>query len=105
MGGRIGGATIGKAVLGLRVVLCHKVAAVPGQPQNVVLVTPGTNLGLGWALARSVAKSVVVIVFPTCVVPFLFGFNRTAYDVLCHSIVVEDPDEQTQRQNLPNRPR
>ncbi|XP_076763276.1 protein FAM8A1 isoform X2 [Xylocopa sonorina] len=91
--GRIGGATPGKFMMGLRVVQCRSVTPVdrPEDP-DVVLVSPGTDLGLPLALGRSVVKNMVLaFLFPVCFALFFFRFNRTVYDLLCNSIVVEDP--------------
>ncbi|XP_020289306.1 protein FAM8A1 isoform X1 [Pseudomyrmex gracilis] len=90
--GFIGGATPGKYMMGLRVVQCRSVTPVdrPNEP-NVVLVSPGTDLGLPLALGRSVVKNLVLaFLFPICFSLFFFKFNRTGYDLICNSIVVED---------------
>jgi uncharacterized RDD family membrane protein YckC len=93
IGGR-GGATPGKTAMGIRVVLCTKVTQTEGRPMDVVTVHPGTDLGWGWAFARSFAKNVVLFfLFPICFV-FFFKHNRTGYDILCQTIVVEDPLRQ-----------
>ncbi|EFN77793.1 protein FAM8A1 [Harpegnathos saltator] len=90
--GFIGGATPGKYMMGLRVVQCQSVTPVerPNEP-DVVLVTPGTDLGLPLALGRSMMKNfVLAFLFPICFSLFFFRFNRTGYDIICNSIVVED---------------
>ncbi|XP_014475749.1 PREDICTED: protein FAM8A1 [Dinoponera quadriceps] len=92
MYGYIGGATPGKYMMGLRVVQCRSITPVerPNEP-DVVLVTPGTDLGLPLALGRSVVKNfVLAFLFPICFSLFFFRFNRTGYDLICNSIVVED---------------
>lgn len=79
--------------MGLRVVQCRNVIPVdrPDDP-NLVLVSPGTDLGLPLALGRSVVKNLILtFLFPVCFTLFFFRFNRTVYDLLCNSIVVEDP--------------
>ncbi|OAD58492.1 Protein FAM8A1 [Eufriesea mexicana] len=91
--GRIGGATPGKSMMGLIVVQCRSVTPVdrPDDP-DVVLVLPGRDLGLPLALGRSVVKNMILaFLFPICFALFFFRFNRTVYDLLCNSIVVEDP--------------
>lgn len=91
--GRVGGATPGKSMMGLRVVQCRNVTPAdrPDDP-NRVLVSPGTDLGLALALGRSVVKNLIsAILFPVGFTLFFFRFNRTVYDLLCNSIVVEDP--------------
>lgn len=91
--GLIGGATPGKFMMGLRVVQCRSVTPVerPDEP-DLVRVTPGTDLGLPLALTRSVMKNLIMaFLFPVCFALFFFRFNRTSYDLICHSIVVECP--------------
>ncbi|KMQ93134.1 protein fam8a1-like protein [Lasius niger] len=91
--GFIGGATPGKYMMGLRVVQCRSITPVerPNEP-DMVLVSPGTDLGLPLALGRSVVKNfVLAFLFPICFSLFFFRFNRTGYDLICNSIVVEDP--------------
>lgn len=80
-------------MMGLRVVQCRSVTPVdrPDDP-DVVLVSPGTDLGLPLAIGRSVVKNMILaFLFPICFALFFFRFNRTVYDLLCNSIVVEDP--------------
>lgn len=90
--GIIGGATPGKKLMNLRVVRCEKVTLVRGEPDMVVLVEPGTDLGLMRASIRSVIKNFIVALFVPFTFTFLyFQFNRTGYDVLAQSIVIEDP--------------
>ncbi|XP_015119885.1 protein FAM8A1 [Diachasma alloeum] len=96
MHGRIGGATPGKSVMGLRVVQCRNITPAnrPGDP-DAVIVSPGTDLGLPLALGRSIVKNLIMtFLFPICFSLFSFRFNRTGYDLACSSIVVEDPYRQ-----------
>lgn len=91
LGGRVGGATPGKTLMGIRVVLCEKVVPVEGRPLDIVLVQPGTDPGLFWAFARSFVKNLVLaVLFPICFALFFFKHSRTGYDILCRTIVVED---------------
>ncbi|KAH0946318.1 hypothetical protein HN011_007747 [Eciton burchellii] len=91
--GFIGGATPGKYVMGLRVVQCRSITPVERPNESdIVLVSPGTDLGLPLALGRSVMKNfVLAFLFPICFSLFFFRFNRTGYDLICNSVVVEDP--------------
>ncbi|XP_066591701.1 protein FAM8A1 [Prorops nasuta] len=93
MNGRIGGATPGKSMMGLRVVQCRSVTPIERPNEtNLVFVSPGTDLGLPLALSRSVLKNLILILlFPICFFLYFFKFNRTSYDLICNSIVVEDP--------------
>lgn len=102
--GRIGGATPGKSVMGLRVVQCRSITPVErNDGSEVVLVSPGTDLGLPLALGRSVVKNLIMtLLFPLYFSLFSFRFNRTGYDLACHSIVVEDP-YRNQNNNLLHR--
>lgn len=91
LGRQFGGATPGKSLVGIRVVLCTKVTPIDGRPAGVVAVYPGTDVGLGWAFARSFVKNLVLaVLFPICFALFFFRHNRTGYDILCHTIVVEN---------------
>lgn len=97
MYGLIGGSTPGKFMMGLKVVQCRNVTPVdrPNEP-DVVIVSPGTDLGTPLALGRSLVKTVILgFLFPVCFALFFFRFNifrynRTIYDLLCNTIVVED---------------
>lgn len=89
--GRPGGATPGKALLGLRVITASAVVPVEGRPKETVLLYPGEPLNFYLALIRSLIKNFFIsLLFPLCVVLFVFQFNRTAYDLLCGVIVVEE---------------
>ncbi|XP_031837646.1 protein FAM8A1 isoform X2 [Nomia melanderi] len=103
--GRVGGATPGKSMMGLRVVQCRNVTVVerPDDP-DVVLVSPGTDLGLPLALGRSVAKNLIfAFLFPICFALFFLRFNRAFHDLLCNSIVVEDPYRNLNNNRLPQQ--
>ncbi|KOB77561.1 Protein FAM8A1 [Operophtera brumata] len=89
--GRTGGATPGKALLGLRVVTVSAVIPVEGRPKETVLLYPGKSLTFLVALVRSFMKNFLIsLLFPLCVVLFVFRHNRTGYDLLCGVIVVEE---------------
>ncbi|XP_068626790.1 protein FAM8A1 [Battus philenor] len=89
--GGAGGATPGKALLGLRVVTASAVIPVEGRPKETVLLYPGRSLSFFLALARSLMKNFLIsLLFPLCVVFFVFRHNRTGYDLLCGVIVVEE---------------
>ncbi|KAL1123200.1 hypothetical protein AAG570_002287 [Ranatra chinensis] len=92
--GRLGGATPGKSLMGLRVISCQSSTPLPGRQQadEVVVVRPGTDLGLTTSLIRAVVKNLVV----TFLIPAGFAFlyfrhNRTGYDIICNTIVVQEP--------------
>lgn len=93
---RYGCATPGKALIGLTVVVATKIKDVePNNPNsNKVMLYPGKDLGLFIASGRAFIKNVVIaLMFPFCFAMFLFQFNRTCYDIICNTIVVEyDPD-------------
>ncbi|XP_013149727.1 PREDICTED: protein FAM8A1 [Papilio polytes] len=89
--GRTGGATPGKALLGLRVVTASAIIPVEGRPRDTVLLYPGRPLTFLLALVRSLMKNFLIsLLFPLCVVLFVFSHNRTGYDILCGVIVVEE---------------
>ncbi|XP_042902245.1 protein FAM8A1 [Parasteatoda tepidariorum] len=83
-----GGATPGKTLMHLRVVSCETVVPLDA---NMVRVYPAKDLGLTWALLRSFIKNFsLAFVFPICATMYFFQYNRTAYDHICGSMVVED---------------
>lgn len=102
MNGRLGGATPGKSLLGLKVVQCRSVTPIERQGETgLVLVSPGTDLGLPLALSRSVIKNLIIaFLFPICFALFYFRFHRTVYDLVSHSIVVEDSYRNTNNNRL-----
>lgn len=82
------GATPGKRLLGLKVVSCDHVRSVGN---NQVIVYPAGSISLKNAFLRSVIKNFTIAFFlPACLTLFFFKHNRTAYDVVAHTIVVED---------------
>lgn len=88
IGQRLGGATPGKSLLGLRVVACDRITPVQG---DEVIVYPGKNLTVARAFYRSSMKNLVHAIFIPASLGFLyFQFNRFGYDVLCGTVVIED---------------
>lgn len=105
MNGRIGGTTPGKSIMGLRVVQCRSVvpAERPDDP-DMVYVQPGTDLGFPLAFGRAFIKTLILSsVFPICFGVFFFRFNRTGYDLICNSIVIEDPYRNVNNNNRNRR--
>jgi len=92
-GGRRGGATPGKYFMGLRVVSCLQIAgmAEPGRVQ----VTPAKDIGFMGATIRAVLKNAAMAFFVP--VFFTFIYNRTVYDIMSKSIVIEDPNRRRRR--------
>lgn len=98
--GQIGGATPGKMLMGIRIVHVEAVVLLdPPQPgvaannQNPIkaLLYPAANPGFKRALCRSVAKNALIaLFFPMCFLLFFFKHNRTMYDIMTKTIVVED---------------
>lgn len=77
--------------MGLRVIHCESSVFIR-ESEGVVVVKPGTNLGLATAFFRSVAKNfVLALLVPTSFAFIFFPHNRTGYDMICSTIVVEDP--------------
>jgi len=83
-----GGATPGKVIMGLKIVKCNQVTPLG---VNRVRVTPASDLGLGWAIIRSVLKNFsLAFFFPVCFSLMFLPYSRTLYDVMSRSIVVEN---------------
>uniref|UniRef100_A0A1B6E3Q9 RDD domain-containing protein n=1 Tax=Clastoptera arizonana TaxID=38151 RepID=A0A1B6E3Q9_9HEMI len=91
MARRNGGSTPGKSLMGLRVVRCETVTPLSDN-EDTVLIQPGTDLTLGWAFARSFIKNLVQAFFIPGNFAFLyFRYNRASYDMICNTIVIEEP--------------
>ncbi|XP_058464464.1 protein FAM8A1 [Malaya genurostris] len=99
--GQIGGATPGKMLMGIRIIHVDAVVLLdPPQPGRVrnnnqnpirALLFPAANPGFKRALCRSVAKNALIaLFFPMCFLMFFFKHNRTMYDIMTKTIVVED---------------
>lgn len=90
--GVVGGATPGKKLMHLRVVYCEKVTTIRTDPEMVVLVEPGSDLGIVRASIRSLIKNFILALFLPFTFTFLyFQYSRTTYDVIAQSIVIEEP--------------
>lgn len=95
----LGGATPGKMLMGIRILYVEAVQLVdqPRQPAlnnnqpMKALLWPAQNLGFERALFRSFAKNMfITFLFPICFVAFLYRNNRTIYDVMTKTVVVEE---------------
>ena len=100
-GGRdgLGGCTPGKYFMGIRVIGCLSADSLG--PEEA-LVTEASNLGCSRALLRSLIKNLAMTFFFPLVFSVMMYNNRTAYDVLSHSLVVYHPSRGPNRNN-PNR--
>jgi len=95
--GMIGGATPGKVIMGLKIVKCDQVVPLGGMR---VLVTPGNNMGIWWALLRSFIKNIsLAIFFPLCISLMFLPNSRTLHDVISRSIVVENEQRANRQQH------
>ncbi|XP_068603512.1 protein FAM8A1 [Brachionichthys hirsutus] len=82
-----GGATPGKFLLGLRVVACDTTTLV--RP-NRVLVVPASNVSLSASTVRALNKNFsIAFLFPVFVTLLFFQHNRTVYDIVAGTIVVQ----------------
>lgn len=97
----LGGATPGKMLLGIRILYVEAVQVIDPMRQAgglnnnnqpiKALIWPGQNLGIERALFRSVFKNLfITFLFPICFFAFLYRNNRTIYDCLTKTIVVEE---------------
>lgn len=95
----VGGATPGKRIMGIRIVYVDAVVPI-GQinaeaniftPSQIrAILYPASNPGFRRALFRAVAKNMLMtLMFPMCFVLLFFRNNRTGYDVMTKTIVVE----------------
>lgn len=101
----IGGATPGKIFMGIRILYVEAVMPIdpiPQQPQpaNInnlaqnslrALIFPAQNPGFKRTFCRALAKNLLMaLLFPLCFVVLFFRNNRTSYDILTKTIVVEE---------------
>ncbi|KAK9889278.1 hypothetical protein WA026_004557 [Henosepilachna vigintioctopunctata] len=87
-------ATPGKRYMGLIVIQVETVAPAPGLIENKVRVNPCSTLGFQHAVTRAVLKNIFVgFMLPVFFTMSIFRFNRTGYDIVSKSLVVEyDPN-------------
>lgn len=95
--GQIGGATPGKMAMGIRILYIEGIVLLEPEQQGFVnipmraLLYPASNIGYKRALFRAVLKNLIMaLLFPMCLLVYLFKNNRTAYDIITHTVVVED---------------
>uniref|UniRef100_A0A673M318 Family with sequence similarity 8 member A1a n=1 Tax=Sinocyclocheilus rhinocerous TaxID=307959 RepID=A0A673M318_9TELE len=82
-----GGATPGKFLLGLRVVTCDTTVLV--QP-NRVLVVPASSVSFSASTVLYLNKNFsIAFLFPIFITLLFFQHNRTVYDVVAGTIVVQ----------------
>ncbi|XP_072303249.1 protein FAM8A1 isoform X2 [Eucyclogobius newberryi] len=82
-----GGATPGKFLLGLQVVMCDTTTIV--RP-NRVLVVPATDVSLSASAVRALNKNFsIAFLFPVFITLLFFQHNRTVYDIVAGTIVVQ----------------
>ncbi|XP_033492531.1 protein FAM8A1 [Epinephelus lanceolatus] len=82
-----GGATPGKFLLGLRVVTCDTSTLV--RP-NRVLVVPASNVSFSASTVRALNKNFsIAFLFPVFITLLFFQHNRTVYDIVAGTIVVQ----------------
>lgn len=82
-----GGATPGKFLLGLRVVTCDSTTIVR---RDRVLVVPATDVSLSASAVRALNKNFsIAFLFPVFITLLFFHHNRTVYDIVAGTIVVQ----------------
>ncbi|XP_046635317.1 protein FAM8A1-like [Daphnia pulicaria] len=81
------GGTPGKRTMGLSIISCTKCIPVG---ENRVLVQPATKVTFWRSLGRAFLKNMgTAILFPTFLPLMVVQHNRTLYDILCGTVVVE----------------
>lgn len=82
-----GGATPGKFLLGLQVVTCDTTIMV--RPDRV-LVVPATDVSFSASAVRALNKNFsIAFLFPVFITLLFFHHNRTVYDIVAGTIVVQ----------------
>lgn len=83
-------ATPGKRYMGLAVVHAVNVTHVQGHVEETVIAHPCTALSIKDAVFRALLKNVFIgLLLPICFVLLFFKYNRTGYDLMTNSLVVE----------------
>ncbi|CAH1103539.1 unnamed protein product [Psylliodes chrysocephalus] len=83
-------ATPGKRYMGLMVITAETITSVPTRPTETVSVTRAKPLGWRQSFTRATLKNLFVGLFlPLCIAFYIFPHNRTSYDVMSKSLVVE----------------
>nr|CAI5865182.1 unnamed protein product [Callosobruchus analis] len=83
-------ATPGKRYMGLIVITAESITPVAGRANETIAATGASILGWKKSLARALLKNLFVGLFlPLCVAFYIFPHNRTSYDMMSNSIVVE----------------
>ncbi|XP_066247311.1 protein FAM8A1 isoform X1 [Euwallacea similis] len=83
-------ATPGKRCMGLMVVQVEGLNLIPNRPIETVSATGVKALGWQRAFLRSTLKNLIVgLLLPLCLTFYVFPFNRTSYDMMFNTIVVE----------------
>lgn len=76
--------------MGLAVVHVDNITHVQGQLEETVLAHPCTPLNIKDAIFRALLKNVFIgLLLPICFVLLFFKYNRTGYDLMTNSLVVE----------------
>lgn len=85
----MGGSTAGKSLFKLRVIRADTVLHLG---DDRIMVYPGTDLGFTNSFVRSLTKNIhVTVMIPISYLFFFFPYNRTGYDLLSKSIVIQEP--------------
>ncbi|XP_018564998.1 protein FAM8A1 [Anoplophora glabripennis] len=83
-------ATPGKRYMGLMVITVENMSPVPGRMTETISATGAAPLGWQKSLTRAAMKNLFVgLLLPLCVAFYIFPHNRTSYDMMSNSIVVE----------------
>ncbi|KAJ8914756.1 hypothetical protein NQ315_013259 [Exocentrus adspersus] len=87
-------ATPGKRYMGLMVITVEHITSVPGRTSETISATGAAPLNWQKSLTRAAMKNLFVgLLLPLCVAFYIFPYNRTSYDMMSNSIVVEYQQE------------
>lgn len=76
--------------MGLMVITAENLSPVPGRMTETISATGAAPLGWQKSLTRAAMKNLFVgLLLPLCVAFYIFPHNRTSYDMMSNSIVVE----------------
>ena len=106
-----GGATPGKRTMGISILSCNKCIQIgkfqslidseilvlhvfisdKSSGENRIIVQPGTQINFWKSLSRAFLKNMgAALLFPTFLPLMIVQHNRTLYDILCGTVVVQN---------------
>ncbi|KHJ41256.1 RDD family protein [Trichuris suis] len=87
------GCTPGKFYMGIRVIHCDSIQPVNVNENRVIVSATCYKVGFFSALIRSLLKNFALgFLFPLYLPMYCFAYNRSLYDIVAHTVVVDMDD-------------